>query len=56
VSDPSCLPRDLAVPCACGGVVPLLLFVYDGRPHNQADCPHCARRVFLTPPPHVTAA
>ena len=56
VSDVTALPRDLAVPCSCGGTVPLLLFVYDGRPHDQAQCPHCERRVFLTPPPRVVAA
>jgi hypothetical protein len=46
------LPRDLAVPCCCGGAVPLLLFVRDGLPHNNADCPHCGRPCFLlgTPP------
>jgi hypothetical protein len=53
VGEETMLPRDLAVPCSCGGAVPLLLFVYDGRPHNQAQCPSCNRRVFLTPPPHV---
>jgi hypothetical protein len=47
------LPRDIAVPCQCGGCVPLLRFVVDGRPHSQARCPHCDRLVFLTPQPHV---
>lgn len=47
------LPHDLAVPCGCGGTVPLLLFVHDGRPHNQAHCPHCGRLCFLAAPPRV---
>jgi len=50
------LPRDLAIQCVCGGAVPLLLFVADGRPHSQAECPHCGRMCFLTPPPRVRVA
>jgi len=49
----STLPRDIAVPCACGGCVPLVLFVPDGRPHSQATCPHCQNLVFLSPQPVV---
>jgi hypothetical protein len=48
-----CLPRDIAVPCACGSYVPLVCFVVDGRPHNQARCPHCDQLVFLAPQPPV---
>lgn len=47
------LPRDIAVPCGCGGCVPLVLFVPDGRPHSQATCPHCQNLVFLSPQPSV---
>ena len=54
MSDAARLPRDIAVPCQCGGCVPLTRFVVDGHPHNQAHCPHCDRLVFLTPEPHVT--
>jgi hypothetical protein len=53
MSDAGQLPRDVAVPCRCGGCVPLRLFVVDGHPHNQTHCPHCDRLVFLTPEPHV---
>lgn len=47
------LPLDIAVPCSCGHCIPLVRFVVDGRPHNQARCPQCDRLVFLTPEPHV---
>lgn len=51
---PDRLPRDLAVPCACGAAVPLVLFVADGRPHDVARCLSCGQRVFLSRPPYVT--
>jgi hypothetical protein len=50
------LPVDVAVQCHCGGTVPLVLFVYDGRPHNQATCPTCEHLVFLGAAPHVRRA
>jgi hypothetical protein len=53
MSDVELLPRDIAVPCRCGGCVPLVLFVQDGRPHSQTTCPHCGDLVFLTPQPIV---
>jgi hypothetical protein len=48
------LPCDLAVPCSCGAVVPLVLFVLDGRPHDVARCLTCGERIFLSRPPCVT--
>jgi hypothetical protein len=54
MSGVECLPADIAVPCECGGCVPLAAFVVDGRPHHQAHCPHCDRLVFLSPPPRVS--
>jgi hypothetical protein len=56
VLDDRTLPADLAVPCSCGGTIPLVLFVVDGRPHNQASCPHCGRLRFLSPPPRIRVA
>jgi len=53
MSSAECLPRDIAVPCTCGQFVPLVCFVVDGRPHNQAPCPHCERLVFLAAQPQV---
>lgn len=42
------LPRDVAVLCiACGGAVPLALFVDEGGPKRQVGCPGCARDVVL---------
>jgi len=54
MSSAESLPRDIAVPCACGGFVPLLCFVVDGRPHNEARCPSCDRLVFLSAQPSVS--
>jgi hypothetical protein len=53
VTTMTALPADLAVQCTCGQCVPLLLFVYDGRPHHQHPCPRCDRMIFLGPPPPV---
>lgn len=47
------LPEDLAVPCSCGAAVPLVLFVADGHPHDDARCLNCGERIFLSKPPAV---
>jgi hypothetical protein len=47
------LPRNLAVPCSCGAAVPLVLFVADGNPHDDARCVNCGKRIFLSRPPTV---
>jgi hypothetical protein len=54
MTESAALPSDLAVQCLCGGVLPML-FVLDGRPHNEARCPRCDRLFFLTRAPHVRA-
>jgi hypothetical protein len=53
MSDVQVLPLDIAVPCPCGGVVPLVRFVRDGHPHSEAECPSCGNLCFLTPAPRV---
>jgi len=39
---------DAGVLCPhCRRLIPVLLFVLDGRPHAQTRCPSCERTAFL---------